>query len=624
MDIKGYAGKILRIDLSTGKIEKQPTPIDLMKKYIGGRGLSSYILWKEVKHNIKPFDDDNLLIFATGPLNGTPLPSSGRLTIASKSPLTGILGDANSGGSWSPELKWAGYDAIVIKGKSNKPVYIWIDDDNVSIKDASHIWGKTVDKAYDIIREELNDEDIRIAAIGPAGENNVRYANVVVDGYGANGRCGMGAVMGSKMLKAIAVRGTKDINIAEPETFAKLLDEYVDDIINEDWAKSLTLYGTSNLVVHRQTLGLWGARNFQDDLLDNWENVGPEKLNKEHVVRVIGCMGCLVRCKRMAKAKFHDNECYTKLPEYDVINALSAKTLVTDSNALIYASHLCDELGLDAQTAGSTIAMAMELYERGILTKDQTDGLEFNFGDPEVMMEAIQRIAYRKGVGDLLADGTKVLGENFKAEYYAPHIKGLEIDATDPRRFVTRALSYAVSTRGSCHLRSYPYVDEFITKEEAEEWFGESEVSNAASIVGKGKMIAWTENWVALADMLGICKFAWYRSRRFKKLIERGINLTAKLYKAATGIEINDTDFLKCGERVYNIERLFNYNNGIRRKDDVPPDRFFVETLKRGPGKGIKLDKAEYEKLLDEYYDAHGWDKEGRPTKEKMEELQVE
>lgn len=624
METKGYSGKILRINLSTGKIEKQTTPVDLVKKYIGGRGFSSYFLWKEVGPDVDPFDEDNLLIFSAGMLSGTPIPSSGRLVVAAKSPITGILGDANAGGFWTPELKWAGYDAIIVKGKSNKPVYLWVDDDKVTLMDASHIWGKMVNETYSMIKEELDDDDIHIAAIGPGGENRVRYACVITDGNGAAGRCGIGAVMGDKNLKAIAVRGTQDVKLHDPEAFHELLDEYVTDISNEGWAKGLTDYGTTNLVVHRQKLGLWGAKNFQDDLLDGWEKVGPEKINNDHVERIMGCMGCMVRCKRWSHANYQDNECLTKGPEYDVINALSAKTLVTDSNALIYGNHLCDELGIDAQTAGSTIALAMELYERGIITKEMTGGMEFKFGDAQAMMDAFRMIAYREGIGDLLAEGGRIMGQKLNAGYYSADIKGLEIDATDPRRFVTRALAYGVSTRGSCHLRSYPYVDEFITEEEAQEWFGEPEVSNAATTTGKGKLIAWTENWVSLSDMLGVCKFAWYRSRQFKKLIERGITLPAKLFTAATGIEMTDEEFLKCGERVYNVERLFNYENGIRRKDDYPPKRFFEEPLKRGPGKGIKLDDQEYDNLLGDYYEAHGWDKEGRPTDEKIRELEIE
>ncbi|MCL6610227.1 MAG: aldehyde ferredoxin oxidoreductase family protein [Peptococcaceae bacterium] len=618
----GYAGQILRIDLSTGKVEKVMTPVHLATGFIGGRGLSSYFLWKEVGPGVSPYDPENLLIFAAGPLNGTPLPSSGRLTVAAKSPMTGILGDANAGGYWAPELKWAGYDGIIIRGKADHPVYIWIDDDKVTIREAFHLWGKTVEETCQTIKEELDDEDIRIACIGPGGERLVRYACVITDGEGAAGRCGIGAVMGSKMLKAIAVRGTRGVRIADPSGFKKAVDQYLENIKNDVWLENLTQFGTPNLVVHRQKLGLWGAKNFQDDLLDDWENISPERLTEGHLVRILGCLGCVVRCRRYSRASFGKyGTCYTKGPEYDTINALAAKTGITDYNAVIYAHHVCDQLGIDAQSAGSSIAMAMELYERGILKDNQVSGLDMRFGNSEAMVEALFMIARREGIGDLLAEGCKVMGERLGAGYFAAHVKGLEIDATDPRRYVTRALTYSVATRGSCHLRGYPYIDEFITREEAEKWFGEPEVSNLESLAGKGKMIAWSEDWVTLADLFGICKFAWYRSRKFNNLIVRGVEIAGNAFRAATGLELGGEDLLRCGERVYNVERLFNNLQGMGRKDDFPPDRFFEEPLKRGPGKGIKLDREDYNKVLDEYYLARGWDSQGAPSPEKLRQL---
>lgn len=618
----GYAGQVLRVDLSAGKIEKVKTTGEFARNFIGGRGLSSYYLWKEVGPGVGPYDPENLLIFAPGPLNGTPLPSSGRLTVAAKSPMTGALGDASAGGYWSPELKWAGYDGIIIRGKSERPVYLWIDDDNVSVRDASHLWGKTVAETNEMIKQDLDDEDIRIACIGPGGERLVRYACIITDGEGAAGRCGIGAVMGSKMLKAIAVRGTKGVRIADPGAFQKALDSYFANIQSDVWLESLTQFGTPNLVVHRQKLGLWGARNFTDNQLDNFENLSPEKLTEEHLVRILGCMGCAVRCRRYTRASFGKyGTCFTKGPEYDTINALAAKTGVADYNAAIYAHYLCDQLGIDAQSAGSSIAMAMELYERKMLSRQQAGGMDLRFGNAEAMIDALSLIARREGIGDLLAEGCRVMGDRLDAGYYAAHVKGLEIDATDPRRFVTRAVTYAVATRGSCHLRGYPYIDEFITGEEAREWFGEPEVANLESLKGKGKMIAWSEDWVALADLFGICKFAWYRSRKFKNLITRGVEIAGDAFRAATGMDISNKELLRCGERVYNVERMFNYIQGMRRKDDFIPNRFFEEPLKRDPGKGVKLDRDDYNQVLDDYYQSRNWDSEGKPTDAKMADL---
>jgi aldehyde:ferredoxin oxidoreductase len=536
----GYAGRLLYVNLSEGTTESRPLDRAFAAKYIGGRGFSSRILLDEVKPGIDPLCPDNVVVIAAGPLNGTPTPSSGRLTVAAKSPMTGGLGDTNSGGYWAPELKFAGFDAIVLLGRSKEPVYLWVEDGRAELRPAHHLWGRKISETSTAIKEEVGDDDIHILSIGPGGENLVRYACVVTDEEGVGGRCGLGAVLGSKRLKAVAVRGSLDVRISDPKRFLEAVDAYRETIAGEVWTSSLRRLGTPNLTAHRQTLGIWGAKNFQRTTMENYEPISGETFRERFLVKPIGCMGCLVRCRRYSairEGKFAP--LYTVGPEYETIHALAAKPYVTDPEVVLYAHHLCDEYGLDEQTYGSAVAMAMELYERGLLTKEQVEGQDLVFGNAEPLLYFIDRVAHRKGFGNLLAEGTKIMGERLNANYYAIHVKGLEVDAADPRKQVTRALTYAVATRGACHLRGNPYIDEFIKPEEAEAYFGTSKVSDVESLEGKGKMIAWSEDWVTLADQMGLCKFAWYRSRSFPMLIKRGLELVRDIYVAATGLEIS-------------------------------------------------------------------------------------
>lgn len=606
-------------------MQKKPLEREFALKYIGGRGFSSRILRDEIGQGIDPFSPDNRVVFAASPLNGTPAPSASRLTVAAKSPLTGALGDANSGGYWAPELKYAGFDAIVCSGRSSQPVYLWVEDGKAEVRPAKHLWGQKIHETNRLLKEEIGDEDIHICAIGPGGENLVRYACVVTDEESVGGRTGIGAVMGSKGLKAVAVRGSLDVNIADPKRFSEAVKAYRESLVGEVWTETLRKFGTPNLVAHRQKLGIWGAKNFQRATIDEWEKISGEAFRERFLLKVMGCMGCLVRCRRYSAIQEGPlSPTFTKGPEYDSINALGAKPYITDPSVILRAHYLCDEYGIDEQTAGSAIAMAMELYERGILRKDQVDDVELVFGNGEALLHFIEKIPFRKGFGDLLAEGTKIMGQRLNAAYYAIHVKGLEVDASDPRNSPTRALTYAVSTRGSCHLRGFPYIDEFIKPEEAMTFFGTAAVSDLHSLDGKGKMVAWSENWVALADMLGLCKFAWYRSRSFPMLIKRGMDIANEIFVATTGLPMTKEALLQCGERVNNVEKLFNLREGFGRESDYPPARFFEEAMADGPGQGAKLNQADYDKLLDDYYEARGWDKKtGMPTPEKLESLEL-
>jgi aldehyde:ferredoxin oxidoreductase len=512
---------------------------------------------------------------------------------------------------------------VVVQGKSEEPVYLWIDDGTAELRPADHLWGKKITETSQLIKEEIGDDDIHICAIGPGGENLVRYACVLTDEEGTGGRCGTGAVMGSKRLKAVVLRGSHDVRIADPKRFKEAIDAYRETLVGEAWTETLRRLGTPNLTAHRQKLGIWGAKNFQRGTIEDYEPISGETFRNKFLVKTLGCMGCMVGCRRYSRIQEGQHApIYTKGPEYETIHALAAKPYVTDPAIVLRAHYLCDEYGIDEQTAGSSIAMAMELYERGLLKKDQVDGQELVFGNGEALLYFIEKIAYREGFGDLLAEGTKIMGERLNADYYALHVKGLEVDAADPRPLVTRALTYSVATRGACHLRGFPYIDEFIKPEEAKAHFGTAAVSDVEALEGKGKMVAWSENWVTIGDIMGICKFAWYRSRNFPMLIQRGLELVNEIFTASTGLPMTSEELYTCGERVYNVEKLFNLREGFGREGDYPPPRFFEEEMADGPAKGARLNREEYDRLLDDYYEARGWDKTtGEPTPGKLRSL---
>ena len=490
----GYAGTILYVNLTDLTIRKRPLGREFAQKYIGGRGFSARILLDEVKAGTDPYSPNNVVVIAAGPLNGTPIPSASRLVTATKSPLTGVLGDSNSGGYFAPEIKYAGYDAIVITGAAREPVYLAIENEAVELRPAAHLWGLTIHETSRTLMKERGDDDVRILAIGPAGENRVRYACVVTDEESVGGRCGIGAVLGAKHLKAVVVRGTGDVRIADPKRFKKALDDYLETIAGEAWTESLRRLGTPFLTEHRQSLGIWGAKNFQSGIVEGGEKISGEAFREKFLVKPLGCMGCFIRCRRYSAITEGEAPFYTKGPEYETIHALGAKPLITNPETILRAHYLCDEYGMDEQSAGSAIAMAMELYEKGRLSSAQTDGQDLVFGNEQALLYFIDQIAFRRGFGDLLAEGTRIMGQRLDADYYAIHVKGLEVDAADPRRQETRALTYSVATRGACHLRGNPYIDEFIKPEEAQAYFGTEAVSDVASLEGKGKMVAWSED----------------------------------------------------------------------------------------------------------------------------------
>lgn len=608
-----HVGRILRVDLSNGKISTEDISSDFKSSYLGGRGYGSRILYKEVPPTVSPFDPENRVIFSPGALLATAVPAASRTTVTSKSPLSGMHGDGHASGGWGASLKYAGFDCMIVQGASDKPVYIWIDDGAVQIRSASHLWGKLTSETNELLRRELNDPEVSTVCIGPAGENKVRMASVMHDGSdkGVSARCGIGAVMGSKNLKAIAARGTKDIGIADVDKFNEAYKEYLHVIEVDPYVPPATKYGTCRFMYHRVKFGIHGAKNWQYGTFD-WQPLDPEIFRRNYQLKAGSCPMCPIKCRRdyrILSGRFAGTVAKT---EWETI-ARSITCGINDPEAVIFFSHLCNQYGLDTESTGDTVAFAMECYERGLISQKEADGLHLTFGNIQPFLETVRKIAYREGLGDVLADGSARAAERIGkgAQRFAIHVKGVEMTAADPRGMPVRAVSYATGTRGADHLRSNPYVEELISPDEAEQWFGSKEASDMYhGVKGKGKLLKWSEDFVTIGDILGLCKFAYYRSATFDYLRKKGLELATKFYNACTGSNVSCEDMIKTGERVFNVEKAYNIREGAGREKDKIPDRFFEEPLLGdGPSSGAIVERDKFEAILDEYYEARGWNK---------------
>lgn len=624
--VKGsYAGKILRVDLTSGENRMEDLDLDFARTYIGGRGFGSKILYEELSPGIDPLSPNNILVLTPGALLGTATPAASRATLTFKSPLSGLHGDATSMSYCGLNLKHAGYDSLIIRGASSDPVYLFIDDDSIELMDASHIWGSYTVDTHKRIQTELGDEGISTACIGPAGENKVRYAAVMSDGQtGTHARCGGGAVFGSKNLKAIATRGHEDISIVDKDSFQSAFKEYLKVIKLDPYVAPATKYGTPRFILHRAKYGIHGAENWRFGEY-KWKTVHPDVFRNEYSVKAGSCHNCPVMCRREFMIPHGEYAGIVAKMEWESI-ARGITCGIVDPEAIIYGAHLHNLLGIDCESIGDTIAFAFECYEKGLLTDEDTDGLKFNFGNAEAMFEATRRIAYREGIGDLLAEGTKRAADKIGkgAQRFAMQVKGVEMSAGDPRGMPVRAVSYATGTRGADHLRSNPYIEEFVTPKEAKKWFGSEEASDLRKgVKGKGRLLKWSEDFVTIGDLLGLCKFAFYRSATLEYLYKKGVELATRFYNACTGFDLTEEEMLMAGERVFNLEKAFNAREGADRKDDTIPDRFFEEPLMGGgPSGGMVVERDKFERILDEYYEARMWDvKNGLQTRKGLEKL---
>jgi len=604
--VGGYAGRILRINLSEMSFSIERLDLSLAKSLIGCLGVASKIMLEEVDHSVEPLSPRNKLILATGPLTGSTAPAGNKSIVISRSPLTNIWGEAIFSANAGIELKRAGFDMIIIEGRAERPVYLWICDDNVEFKDANGIWGMDTFTACNAVKNDLGEKDAAVACIGPAGERLVRLACIISDNGRAAGRCGLGAVMGSKNLKAIAIKGSRAIEVANPEALNKLRGDIIE--FTREKLKAFTDYGTSRGVVAFEEMGNLPIKNWTGGRFPGAEKISGVRMAETILVGRKACFACHVACGRyvrVSEGPYAPLEGYG--PEYETIAALGSLCMNDNLEAIAKANDLCNRFGLDTISVGATIAFAMECYERGIITKDETGGIELIWGDPDAIIRTIELIGRREGFGAILGEGSMRAAEKIGkgAERYAMHVKGLEIPMHNPYRFKEMGLQYATSERGACHLRGFSMLPArgFLFPE-----LGISEKLDGFSIEGKAHIVKVMQDACRVVDALGICKFLVFFS---------GIPLKtlAELYTAVTGWKTTLEELLKAGERIWILQRLFNVRMGVRRKDDTLPRRFLEEPMVDGAAKGQIV---ELEPMLKDYYTERGLDDECKPKKEKL------
>ena len=601
----GNWGRFLRVNLSTGEVKVEEYDEELAKRWLGSRGLAIYFLLRDMDPKVDPLSPENKLIITPGPLSGTSAPTGGRYNVVTKSPQTGFITMANSGGYFGAELKFAGWDGIIVEGKAESPVYIYINDDNVEIRDASHLWGKLVSETEETIRKEIGSKRLRITSIGPAGENLVKFAAIVNDGHRAAGRAGVGAVMGSKNLKAIAVEGTKRVPIADKQKFMLTIREKINKLKNDPVAGGgLPNYGTAVLVNIINQNGLYPTRNCQTGVFELAEEHSGEAMTAKYLIRNQPCYACPIGCGRVNKLPTVG---VTEGPEYESIWALGADLGINDLASIIEANHLCDEYGLDTISTGGTLAAAMELYEKGYL-KDEDLGNEappFRWGNTEVLHYYIEKIAYRKGIGDKLAEGSYRFAEMYGHPEYSMSVKKLELPAYDPRGAEGHGLGYATNNRGGCHIKNYMISPEILGYPYK---MDPHDISD-----DKIKMLIVFQDLSALIDAAGLCLFTTFGL---------GADDYRDMLNAALGWDFSTEEYLKIGERIWNAERLFNLKAGLDpERDDTLPKRFLEEPMPEGPNKGHVVRLKE---MLPRYYKLRGWTEDGKAiTEEKLEELDL-
>ena len=604
----GYMGKLLRIDLSTKQIEIEEVEEDVARKYIGGSGLGAKILFEETSVDTDPLGPENILIFMTGPLTGTRTFSSDRFEVITKSPLTGTYAESNCGGHWGEKLKKSGYDGIIVLGKADRPLYIWVDDGQVRLKDASHLWGKDTFEVDEIIKKETTDTAI-VVSIGQSGEKLVRIAAIMTDGkHGrAAARCGVGAVMGSKNLKAIAVTGSAKVKVAYPDKLLDLTKEITPQM--KSGTLGLSEFGTSNGVVYSENIGNLPIKNWRQG---KWEK-GAEKITGQTIAETIltrkyRCGRCIIGCGRVIKvAQGPYQGLETGGLEYETLGMLGSNCLIDDLPAIAKANELCNRYGLDTISTGGVIAFAMEAYERGLINKKDTGGVELKWGDASALIEMVHQIGQGRGFGKLLGQGVKRAAEEIggNAKEFAIHVKGLEFPAHDPRAKFGVALGFATSNRGACHLQAFTH--DFEDGASLPD-LGCPETLGRFTTKGKAEFVAKMQNLMSMFDSLICCKFVLFGGVTVEPL--------AKYLNFVTGWDMNVSEFLRTGERIFNLKRLYNVRCGISRKDDSLPPR--ILTHKRGGGTN-HLPPLNI--MLNDYYKYRKWDEFGIPTEEKLKEL---
>jgi aldehyde:ferredoxin oxidoreductase len=617
-------GDILYVDLTNGGISKKPFTKELAAKYIGCRGYNAALLWDLIPAGADPFAPENPLIFGTGPLTGTSAPSSGRTSVTTKSPATNLYLKTNVGGAWGGAFRFAGLSYVVITGKATAPVYLWIDDGKVEIRDARHLWGMDVRQTEHALHQELGDSRVKLAVIGPAGEKQVLISAIMCSNYNAAARGGGGAVMGSKNLKAIAVRGTQPVRVAEPERFEELVSESWELYHAQSGAENTHLYGTSGGVPSVNALGAFPTRNFQESSFEHADKVSGQYLSEAgYLKRRVGCYSCPMSCHRYAEIK--DGKyagAFTGGPEYENFGALGAGCGVSDTEAVIKANELCNLYGLDTISTGSVIQWAMECHQNEL--DFDRDGMDLTWGNGDALVALVEKIAFRQGLGDLLAMGVKraseIMGQG--SENWAMQAKGLEQSRVETRSAYSYALAFMVNPRGPDHLMTETLAEFGLSPEMQdviEKITGDKKYASPYLLEKRPEIVRWHEDVYAVTDALGLCAFTstaqYYMTPK----------LMAELFSASMGIPSSEDHVMSLGRKIVTMERAFNTREGATRKDDVLPKRLMTERQPNRAAGEVAINSLEVmDPLLDRYYQMHGWDiHTGRPTREVLEKFDL-
>ena len=592
---------ILRVNLSSSRISREEIPEHLVDAYIGGRGLGAYLLYREVPPGIDPLSAENKLIFLNGPLVGSLVPGSNKVNLTFKSPLTGTYSYSLCGGHWGPALRAAGFAGLIVEGESENPTYLLINNDSVELRSAESLWGKTIRQTEEAVRHDLarHDRDLHIASIGPAGENLVKYACITSGLHREFGRGGGGTVMGAKKLKAIAVVGTGDLIVHDTERMMELSARLYRKLKASPNFVGRHDYGTPGLVETINNLGFWSTNNFSEGYFDQGDRIAGPAMKASIVVGNASCYSCPVAC---GKNTLVESEQYGTIelegPEFETIGLLGANCGISDWESLAKATEICDSNGMDTMTAGACISLAMECFERGIITRKDTDGLDLRFGNGGAVVKLLEMVAERRGIGAILAEGVKAAAESFGAPTLAVHSKGLSFGVYDPRGAKGMALTYATSPKGAHHMFATTFGNEIAAGNRLEE-------------AGKGELQRNQQFSMCVVDSIGMCS-----------TMRIGISMEdmCEALRAVSGRDMSTEDMALVAERIINLERMYNVRMGFSRKDDSLPERFLSEPLEKGESAGQTVD---LEKLLDEYYEAMGWDGDGIPIRQTLEKLEL-
>jgi len=623
----GCVGQLLWVDLTKQKLRAAPIDSRAVRMFLGGRGMGAHFLWNIVPRGLDPFDERNPLIFMSGTLSATPAPASGRTTVTCKGPLTGMYLKSNSGGHFGPTLKFAGYDGIIVTGRAEGPVYLKIQDGQAELCDARALWGKTVSETIYSLSRTLGSRDLQVACIGPAGENRVLYATVMLSAHNAAARGGVGTIMGDKRLKAIAVGGNGSVSLVHQRAFLDSALKARQVVAKDPISRSLYIFGTAGGIGPTNEAHKWPTRNFIEDHHKHADTVGGEHLKRGGYLQGrIGCSSCTTSCHRYSVTEIDGKRVACGGPEFETFGALGAGLDISDIRYVIKGSGLCNELGLDVISAGGSIQWAIETRERGGFSPSDCDGFTLNWDNGPEMLALLDRIAHREGqLGDLLADGTKRAAERVGGDSWkwAVQANGLEQSRVETRVSKAYALAFAVNPRGPDHLTAEPMLPEFTTpaaKELMEALCGPDEKYRRDDSTEKRDVIVrYHEDIYAALDALGMCAFTATCAYTLRA------HHLAELFSHATGINLNADQIMEAGARIIELERAFNVRDGRNRNNDTLPWRILNKPVKTGPYKGLRTSKKELDQMLDGYYTLRGWNEEtGRPTRQSLAALHLD